>query len=64
MKTKLEKYLKEHKIDEVEAMNELQNEGGVISDCCVWARDVAPANEDDAIAFLESRRVYQEVKII
>lgn len=36
----LERYIAEHKLDETKAMNALQ-EHGIISDLCVWARDVA-----------------------
>lgn len=50
--TRLEQYLFTHGIDEVDAMNQLQDGSCIISDCCVWAKDVAQVNEEDAIRFL------------
>lgn len=54
--TPLQQYIHDEKLDEVEAMNELQNVAGIISDCCVWAEDVAEVNQDDAIGYLKEWR--------
>ncbi|HZR66026.1 MAG TPA: hypothetical protein VFA85_12805 [Terriglobales bacterium] len=49
----LEEYIKSNGLSEVEAMNALQDHGGLISDCCVNARDVATVDTPRAIEFLE-----------
>ena len=48
----LEEYIKSNGLSEVEAMNALQDHG-LISDCCVNARDVATVDTPRAIEFLE-----------
>lgn len=52
MKTKLEHYIESNFLDETAVMNHLQDHG-IISDECVWAKDVALVDQIPAIAFLE-----------
>lgn len=50
----LETFLAESGRDEVTAMDDLQN-GGIVSDLCVNARDVAEADCPAAVSFLKGR---------
>lgn len=51
----LERYLSTNRRHtETEAMNLLQDRGGLISDCCVWGRDVAPSDAERAVEWLRA----------
>lgn len=49
---KLSEFAAKYGMNEIAAMNLLQEKGGIISDNCVWMEDVADVNCEEAIAFL------------
>jgi len=51
--TALDQFLGTHKLDEAQAMNQLQ-QNGIVSDECVTAKDVSEADQMDAVSFLFS----------
>lgn len=48
----LERYIKQHGLNEKKEMDKLQGEGGLISDCCVNAEDVADSDCENAVRWL------------
>lgn len=49
---KLQRYIADSEWTELEAMNLLQERSGLISDCCVWAADVAGSDCEKAVQWL------------
>lgn len=50
----LEQLIHQHALNEVQAMSLLQDHG-IVSDCCVWAEDVADSDALVACAWLRER---------
>lgn len=51
----LELFIQSAGITDCQAMDCLQDQGGIISDCCTWPCDVADSDCPAAIAFLRAK---------
>jgi hypothetical protein len=53
--TALESHIQNNRLSEVETMNRLQGEGGIISDECTWAADVPATDAAKAVEWIKKQ---------
>lgn len=62
--TALENFIQSNRLSEVDVMNQLQGHGGIISDCCVWAKDVPATDAVKAVAWLKKEKLKQDGNLL